>query len=61
MAHDTNKCYGCAHYDPYKFYCFKYLRPYEVAVYRCREYSDDEKEMREVCEKEMAYAEAQND
>jgi len=61
MAHDTNKCYGCHQYDPYRFYCYRYLRPYEIAVRRCSKYIDDGKEMSEVSRREMIYAEAQND
>lgn len=29
------KCYRCRNFDPKKFYCIKYLRGAETAVYRC--------------------------
>ena len=32
----VEKCQGCAHLDPKMFYCWKYLRGIETAIYLCQ-------------------------
>ena len=47
-----NKCYTCAYFQPRTFYCERYLRGRETAVFLCPHYRSENEEMQEVVKDE---------
>lgn len=57
-----DKCQSCAYLLPKKYFCERYLRGAETAVYLCSFCRVNEnEEMSKVCEMEMEYGKYLND